>query len=334
MLFKEDALVPNEGGNITFGKYAENWWTWDNCEYVRYRRSRRELSRNYIDSGSANLRLNILPYFGKMKLETITNYDIEKWLMGFAGKGLSNLTANLNLTYLNIMLTDAIRRGILDSNPADNVTPLKKNTRKKDILTTNEVSLIFDYESIEKLWKKKIYYLANLLSACTGLRIGEILAVRGEVLFDGYILVSKQYNSKYGLVPTKTRDSRQVPVPSELQKELDVLNEKNGGGYLFSITGGDKPVNQQVLTRALKYALTDIGINKEEQKKRYLCFHGWRHFFNTTMRTNNISDGKLQQLTGHKSLAMTERYTHFRVDDFQDVKKIQAKILQMPRKVG
>ncbi|MDA3939073.1 MAG: tyrosine-type recombinase/integrase [Spirochaetia bacterium] len=333
-LFKEDALIPNRGGNITFAKYSENWWVWDKCEYVRYRLSRRELSRTYIDSSSANLRLNILPYFGKMKLEAITNYDIEKWLSSFAFKGLSNLTANINLSCLNIMLTDAIRRGLLDSNPADNVSPLKKDARKKDILTADEVSLIFNHDSIEKLWKKKIYYLANLLSACTGLRIGEILAVRGEVLFDGYVLVSKQYNSKYGLVPTKTRDSRQVPVPSELQKELDVLNKKNDGGYIFSTTGGDKPISYQVLTRALKYALTQIGIEKEEQTRRYLCFHGWRHFFNTTMRTNNISDGKLQKLTGHKSMAMTERYTHFKIDDFQDVQKIQAKILQMPRKVG
>ena len=270
-LFKEDALIPNRGGNITFAKYSENWWVWDKCEYVRYRLSRRELSRNYIDSSRAHLRLNILPYFGKIKLESITSYDIEKWLMGFAKKGLSNLTANINLTCLNIMLTDAIRRELLDSNPADNVSPLKKNARVRDILTADEVSIIFDYDSIEKLWKKKIFYLANLLAAVTGLRIGEILAVRGEVLYDGYILVSKQYNSKYGLVPTKTRDSRQVPVPSELQKELDILNKKNGGGYLFSTTGGDKPINYQALTRAFKHAMTGIGITDAERTRRYLC---------------------------------------------------------------
>ena len=52
------------------------------------------------------------------------------------------------------------------------------------------------------------------------------------------------------------------------------------------------------------------------------------------MRTNNISDSKLQKLTGHKSQAMTDHYTHFKADDFQDVQKIQAKILQMPLKAG
>ena len=236
-LYKEDALIPNRGRNLFFSKYAENWWDWDKCEYVKFRQSRRDLSRNYIKTAKLNLKNHILPRFGKMRLDAITSYDIEKWVLEFSAKGLSNQTANINLTFLNIMLTDAIRRGLLDSNPADNVSHLKNNTRKRDILTANEVSLIFDFESIEKVWKKKIYYLANLLSACTGLRIGEILAVRGEVLFDGYILVSKQYDFKYGLIPTKTRSSRQVPVPSELQNELDILNDKNNGGYLFSTTG-------------------------------------------------------------------------------------------------
>ena len=93
------------------------------------------------------------------------------------------------------------------------------------------------------------------------MRVSEIRAVRDEVLFDGYILVSKQYSSKYGLIPTKTKDSRQVPIPSELQIEL-------------------------------------------------------------------------QKLTGHKSQAMTDHYTHFKADDFKNVQKIQAKILQMPLKGG
>lgn len=333
-LFKEDALIPNRGGNITFAKYADNWWIWDECEYIRYRRSRRDLSRNYVDAGRRNLKLHILPYFGKLRLEVITTYDVEKWLLGFAANGLSNLTANVNLTVLNIMLAEAIRRGLLETNPVEKVSPLKKDTRERDILTADEVSRLFNYESVENIWTRKIYYLGNLLSACTGLRVSEILALRGEVLFDGYINVTEQYDQKYGLVPTKTHDSRQVPIPPEIQKELEILNRKNGGKYFFSLDGGEKPANRQRFNDALTRAMISIGISEEEKKKRNLCFHGWRHFFNTTMRTNDISDGKLQKLTGHKSQAMTDRYTHFKADDFQDVQKIQAKIIQMPRKVG
>ena len=333
-LFKEGTLVPNRDNNITFQKYSVNWWVWDKCEYLKFRRSRRELSRNYADSGMTNLKLHILPYFGKMRLETIESYDVEKWLLVFATKGIANQTANLNLTILKVMMGDAVRRGLLTTNPAEKVTPLKNNSKVRDILSTTEVEKIFDYESIEKNWTRRIYYLANLLAACTGLRVSEVLAVRNEVLFDGYILVSKQYHYKYGLSATKTHDSRQVPIPSELQTELDKLRVLNKGQYLFSNKGGEKPVSAHSLNNALRYAMTEIGISKKDQLKRNLSFHCWRHFFNTTMRTNNISDSKLQKLTGHKSQGMTDHYTHFKADDFQDVKNIQAKILQMPRKVG
>ena len=333
-LYKEDALVPNRGSNLVFAKYAENWWIWEKCEYVKFRLSRRELSRKYIDTGRSNLKLNILPYFKNMKLKNITSYDIEKWLMAFAKRGLSNQSANVNFTFLNIMLNDAIRRKLLDINPAASVAPLKETPRVRDILSISEVGLIFDKKSIEKIWVRKIYYLANLLSACTGMRVSEVRAVRDEVLFDGYILVSNQYSSKYGLIPTKTRDSRQVPIPYELQIELDKLRVLNTGQYIFSTKDGETPVSDQSLNKALKNAMTEIGIPKDEQVKRNLSFHGWRHFFNTTMRTNNISDSKLQKLTGHKSQAMTDHYTHFKADDFQDVQKIQVKILQMPLKVG
>lgn len=333
-LCKEDDLIPNRGSNLVFAKYAENWWIWDKCEYIKFRLSRRELSRKYIDSGRSNLRLHILPYFKKMRLKNITNYDVEKWLLNFAKKGLSNQTANVNLTCLNVMFNDAVRRKLLDKNPAANVTTLKESPRVRDILSSVEVGLIFDNSLWEKIWIKKVYYLANLLSACTGMRVSEICAVRNEVLLDGYILVSKQYSRKYGLIPTKTRDSRQVPIPSELQIELNKLRVLEKGQYLFSTKGGEKPVSPKALNNALRSALTEIGISKDEQVKRNLSFHGWRHFFNTTMRTNNISDSKLQKLTGHKTKQMTEHYTHYKAADFQDVQKIQAKILQMPLKVG
>lgn len=210
-LYKEDALIPNRGGNITFANYSVDWWEWDKCEYLKYRRSRRNLSQTYADAGKISVKNHLLPYFGKMRLEAITNYDIEKWLLTYAARGLTNLTANVNLTFLKIMLGDAVRRGFLDINPGAKVSPLKKDTRERDILSVDEVGRIFDYNSIDKIWKDRIYYLANLLSACTGMRVSEILAVRGETLFEDHIFVQKQYHHKYGLIPTKTKDTRQVP---------------------------------------------------------------------------------------------------------------------------
>ena len=69
-------------------------------------------------------------------------------------------------------------------------------------------------------------------------------------------------------------------------------------------------------------ALENIGISSEARKERNITFHSWRHFYNSLMR-GKIHDAKLRQLTGHKTLAMTDHYTHFNINDFKDVLSIQ-----------
>ena len=88
-----------------------------------------------------------------------------------------------------------------------------------------------------------MFYVANLLAACTGMRMGEVVGVRGSSLQDGYILVDKQYRPPYGLINTKTNETRQIPLLEVLMDELQSLRESAGDGYLFSITSGDSSSN-------------------------------------------------------------------------------------------
>ena len=51
-LIKEGRLLPTK--EITFAKYAENWWLWDKCNYIRNRRLRQDngkpaISRRHAD---------------------------------------------------------------------------------------------------------------------------------------------------------------------------------------------------------------------------------------------------------------------------------------------
>ena len=56
--------------NITFGKYAENWWTWDKCQYVKGKIARGGgVSRAYADLMKAYLVNHILPYFKNKNLQ-------------------------------------------------------------------------------------------------------------------------------------------------------------------------------------------------------------------------------------------------------------------------
>lgn len=332
-LFKNDKLIPEKKLKLIFKEFAVDWWDWDKCEYLKYAKKRRKITRRYVHSAQRILDNHILPYFGAMDLREIEAYAIEKWLDVLFEKGLSQSSVTLYLVILKIMFKEAMRRKIIKNNPAADVAPLKKEIVKRGVLNHEEVKSLFDIKKKDEIWYDDISYYANLLAACTGMRMGEVLAVRGECLYEDYILVDKQYKLNDGLSATKTNYVREVVIPEDLMDELKAMSEANSGGFVFSKNSGKEPVGQSKIRSALNSALGEIEIDEQQRSERKLCFHSWRHYLNTMMRSNNISDGKLRAMVGHSSAAMTEHYTHFKSDDFKDIKDVQNKIIKFT-KVG
>ena len=70
------------GKDITFGKYAEDWWVWDKCRYLKSQKARgKELSRRYADEMRSLILRHILPYFKNKKLRQINKMMVEDWLL-------------------------------------------------------------------------------------------------------------------------------------------------------------------------------------------------------------------------------------------------------------
>ena len=110
---------------------------------------------------------------------------------------------------------------------------------------------------------------------------------------------------------------------------LNDLLVKNGNGYVFSDDSGKTPITNDWLNKGLNKALDKIGISYQEKLKRNLSFHAWRHFLNTLLLTSNVGLSKVQKVTGHKSLKMTEHYTHFDTKQFSEVVAVQNNLLAL-----
>jgi integrase len=326
--YREGNLIPKKKVP-TFEEYAKGWWDFETCGYLKWRTMRKEITVSTVALFKSNMDLHITPYFGKMKLDAITAVDIEAWLSGFKGEKLKNTTANSNLHTLKIMLGEAVRRGILTDNPGAGVQDLPKEDTGITILTLEEVRKLFGKDT-GTVWGSSCVCTANKLAAFTGMRIGEILGLRGEDVFEDYIRVCGQYG-RYGFGKTKGKEIREIPITALLRQEIQELIRHNGMGYLFSEDGGKKPIARSMIYREFYHALEGIKISEEERRERNLSFHGWRHFFNTTLRMANVADSKLQRLTGHKSIKMTEHYTHFNAREFTEVREIQDKLLAEPK---
>jgi integrase len=324
-LYRAGALVPDKK-TMTFGEFAVGWWDVATCKYLALRQLSDPLSEGTIAMNKANTENYLKWFFGNMRLGDITKEVMREWFLDMKGKGLSASTTNTALKTLRVMLDEAVNRGILNSNPAKEVKELKTEEPERIILTLEELRELFPADWT-RVWDNEIICKAHKLAACTGMRISELRGLRGEYVFDDYIYVCGQYTRHGYRGHTKTKQNRNIPITGAMKRELDDLLLMNGEGFVFSEDGGKAPITMERINRGFEKALGNIGIGHAERLERNLSFHAWRHFFNTVLRMNNVTDAKVQSVTGHRSKKMTDHYTHFDTRQFTEIREVQTKLL-------
>jgi integrase len=324
-LFRDGLLIP-EQKSPSFMEFSNDWWDIEKSRYLKWRQLHDPIMPGTILLHKSNFDNHIRDYFAKYRLDEITPFCVEEWLFALTEKGLKASTANLQLRTFKLMMAEAVRTKLLKDNPCSVVKELRVTETEREILTVEEVRKLFpnDWSAV---WESVMDYKMHRLAACTGLRIGELRGLRGGVVFDDYICVSGQYGV-FGFVPhTKTKHNRNIPITPVMRGELEDLIRANGEGYVFSEDGGKSPLTIYRIYRQFGNALERIGIGQEEKRKRNLSFHSWRHFLNTLLRMSNVADSKVQKITGHRTMKMTEHYTHFDTRQFTEIRDVQAGLL-------
>jgi len=350
-LLKEGKLVPNNCHMLTFAEYAKGWWEWDTCEYLKHRRKRVNLTEGYAVKSKQILNNHLLPYFGNIRLDKITPEVIEKWFDSVTrkktqntaenttensgdgneaaetgSKKIKNTTINGYYSTLLTMLKWAVKKRMILSDPTLEIQKLVNDEKEIKIITRDEFDALFNRDW-ELVWgNDRFICTANKLAALTGMRISEILGLRGEYVFEDHIYICAQYD-KWGYRPTKTKDTHNLPLVAEMIADLKELIKVNGQGFIFSLNSGESPVSHSVMYKGLHRALKNIGMDKAEIRKRNLALHGWRHFCNTEMLMGGLTVKQVQAITGHKSERMTDRYLHFDPTEFTKAREVQASLL-------
>jgi integrase len=324
-LYREGALTPKKR-TMTFEEFAAGWWDTKTCKYLEWRQLSDPLSEGTIYMNRANTENYLKGFFGKIRLGDITKDTVKEWFLDMNRKKLSASTTNTALKTLRVMLDEAVNRGMITSNPAKEVKELKAEEPERIILTLEELQKLFP-KDWANVWDNAVIYKAHKLAACTGMRISELRGLRGEYVFDDYIYVCGQYTRHGYKAHTKTRENRNIPITAAMRREVDYLIQLNGNGFVFSEDGGNTPITMERINRGFEKALENIGISHNERLERNLSFHAWRHFFNTVLRMNNVTDAKVQSVTGHRTKKMTDHYTHFDTRQFTEIRDVQTKLL-------
>ena len=160
-LIRNGALIPDRKKAVTFSEFADGFWELDS-EYIRSERSRKDFNDSYVTISRQLTVCQIEPFFGKLALDKITDELVNKWLLGFKDRGkkdkktgeiigcYKNSYANAAFRTLSVMLDEAEKRGLIQSNPYGKVKRLKNTKKKIEILKLEEVRSLFpnDYRSV------------------------------------------------------------------------------------------------------------------------------------------------------------------------------------------
>jgi integrase len=268
----------------------------------------------------------LLPYFGTMKMNKITGDVIESWLDDMVEHGYKNTYTNTIFGTLKTMMIEAAARKVITEDPTAGMKRLVTDRKNIEIITPEEFRALFvrDWQTV---WDNdRITCTANKLAALTGMRSSEVLGLKGEYVFDDHIYLCRQYD-EYGYRDTKTKNKHNIPLPVGMIAELKELMVMNGTGFLFSLNGGGEPICRKTMYDAFHRALLKIGLSPGDISSRGLCLHAWRHFCNTELLKAGVSVVKVQSMTGHKSDRMTEWYTHFDPNEFNEIRKAQERLL-------
>lgn len=170
-----------------------------------------------------------------------------------------------------------------------------------------------------------------------GLRMGEIRGLQAEDIRDGYLHVCHNWQETEGpghemkgpkhSTAANPKD-RDVPIPPTLERALRDLAAANphGDGFVFFGDRAGAPPSGEIIGRHFREMLVAVGIPREEQLRRRLTFHSWRHWYNTHMRAL-VPEYQLRLLTGHTSTEMTDRYTAVTPEQRAAIGEVAGKLL-------
>lgn len=324
--------VKSGQGSQDFITFLETFWNYESSPYVREKLAHgQSIGKRHCYESMNRLRLYWKPVFTGRTLNSITRADLKAFSLSLSDKNLAAASINKILVVGTTALSWAYREELIPANPTDGLVRFAGETGKRDIFTTKEAASIFSAQ-----WKEKRAYVGNLLSATTGLRAGEVLAVRRSDIGEAVLEVRHSWSDYDGLKSPKNGKTRRVPLLPEVRRELLALLAENPHDcidqFVFYSYLPDRPMDQKALGDGLKAAIEAAGI---KTGTRNIVFHSWRHYYAARMADRMAAD-QIQRITGHKSRAIFDAYAdHIDQENLDAVGKVGAEvfgnILQFPK---
>ena len=284
--FDREYSITRERDKTSFADFAQVYL--ENYAKVKKRSWRR--------SDMSYLKAHLIPWFGKMFLSEIKQFQVEQYiakrLHSRVERRLNDVvkksTINRELACLRKILAKAVDWGYLIKNPMNGLKLFseKDNLKERILSREEEIRLL---EASSGHLKSILIFALN-----TGMRRGEILNLKWNQI--------DLESRKIRVDMTKSDRIRFVSINTDLFQELLVLKNNNHlSAHVFANPETGQPFKD--VKNAFYSACKRAQIGQ-------LRFHDLRHTFASRLVENGVDLITVKELLGHSTVKTTERYTH------------------------
>lgn len=285
--------------------------------------------RSLLTEPTGRRKARIMRGFGGHRLFAITTKEVRQFLAKLDREDISARTVNIHRQVLHSIFEFAGREDSfgLPTNPAAGTTKRPEDGAKPiETFEPDEIRAIaqaardglhrgrggyshsaYSLET-EQEWRRINEQDAALftIAAFTGLRLGELLALRWrDVNLNGGVLSVSRAMSAGEEASTKSRRSRVVPLAQQAKDALEMLRRRDHftgrNDFVFCRADGG-PLDRSAVRKRFIRAQKKAGV-------RVRRFHDLRHTFGS-LAIRRFDLVAVKEMMGHSKLTTTERYLH------------------------
>ena len=267
---------------VTFEEFATTWKE-TVLTTVKKRSYRRDIA--------SQLGKHLIPGLGPLKLSDIGSRELQKFILTIS----PGRQRHVFITFQKLWKT-AVNWGYV-SHEIKGVAFTPYDKEEQRFFTLEEVRRIF--VAAKEPWRTLYWVIIE-----TGLRIGEVLALRFKNVEDEVLHVEKSVYEGVTDDPKSKAGKRRLPLSAPLaQKLLSMSQGKSPNAFIFASKRGT-PLRPNNILRRHHYPLLD------SLKIPHGGFHAFRHASASFMDTLNVPMVIRQKRLGHADINTTMKYTH------------------------
>jgi integrase len=249
----------------------------------------------------------------------VTPRDVDSLLDALAASGASPRTINKRRALLGAVFTYGVKRASLPGSPVRATDKRREPQRAAlDTYSVAEVERLAaalaegrhrDRHAASDATRAEDAQDAELVrvAAYTGLRQGELRALRWRDVGEGVITVSRALSAgvESGTKGGRVRHVPLVPQAAEALKRLRARGDFSAREELVFCNWRGRALDPSALVARFKRARDAVGL-------RPLRFHDLRHTYGSLLATGGVPVTEIQAAMGHADLQTTARYLHAR----------------------